>query len=184
MTRNRFKSVGVAFALVIASVVPVVVIPTAANAACPPQTFYTVTKLGRVYQTVGTTVGKYNSSKTSNSTISYSLTTTKTASTTLGIGAKMELGWAIAKVEVSVDVSVTATVSKGKTVTNSMVVAPLHYGRTVPKAEITTYWIRQQQINGACKTVTLYDYGTVDAITAWPFFAECQDTTNSCTPKP
>lgn len=98
-------------------------------------------------------------------------------------GASASVGWGIAKVEASFRYDVTTTTSTGRTITDVLSVPGQHYGYAQPKVEYRQFHIYDQQTNANCSTSVTHDYGYLNAITTYPFFAECVST-GPCTPRP
>jgi len=153
------------------------------QAACDPIFFYQVDRVGNPwYSSIGSAVGKYNSS-TSTSTLSITLSQTTSRSTAWEVSGSVSVGWGIAKIEASTSYTVTNTTSTGVSVTDTISVAGHHYGYAQPKVEYRKFHIRYMQGLANCNVVTNTDYGYMDAITAYPFFSECTATA-ACTPTP
>ncbi len=192
--RTRLKALTVVLAMVGATAALAVVAGTPAMAATPAAhvtpngcavetDWETVQVGGRYYHANGPTAGKYNSSSSS-STLTYSETTTNTQTTTFSASTSLSIGWAIATVKLDLGVSVATSVAKGRTVTDNMTVDSHHYGRITPKVEFTNYEFEEYRLNGNCTATLIQTSPEFRAITASKYFAECQDTTNTCTPKP
>ena len=159
------------------------VLPPDGLMACSPETHYTVDLVRRYYEANGNVVGKFNSSRNS-STLSFAVTTTSSEQSSVQEGGDISLDVAIVQVKALAGKTVIKSVDEGKTVTNSMNVDGRHYGRTQAKLERSDFMVKLWREKGNCRGVELVKSTRFSAITAWPFFAECQDTTNRCTPKP
>jgi hypothetical protein len=155
----------------------------AASAACAPREWTSVAQSGSpTYASLGTAVGKRNASPNP-STLQYAMSQTTKRSTSWTVGAKATVGWGIAKVEASFSYTVTKETTTGVTVTNTMNVPGKYWGYMQPKVEYRYFRIKDQSLRPDCTVRTDKDYGTLKAITAYPFFAECVAKT-ACTPKP
>ncbi|HVU72382.1 MAG TPA: hypothetical protein VHE83_05430 [Mycobacteriales bacterium] len=153
-----------------------------ASAACAPDAGYVVTPEGHWYAAMDSPVGEYNSS-TQTSSLHYDFTTDHTRTSAWEESASVSAGWAIAKIEASTKYTVTSSVSSGKSVGTTFPVPAKDYGYVQPKVEYRSFDISYGHYSGSCAWVTTSDYGTFDAITAWPFFATCVGK-SACTPKP
>jgi len=166
-----------------AAIVPGTTVAHAATESCPIEYWYEVHQSGSPwYASIGSAAGKYNAS-TASSTLTIALSQTTQRSTKWAVSAGASLSWGIAKVEASTSYDVTNTTSTGVTVTDQVVVPGHYYGYAQPKVEYRRFHITYMSDTPQCGVRTVKDYGYLDAITAYPFFAECVATT-ACTPKP
>ncbi|MDI2129187.1 hypothetical protein [Yinghuangia seranimata] len=149
---------------------------------CPPDTWYKVTQVKLSYEAVGNTAGKYNSSG-SNAILRYDLTTTKSKTTGWEFSGGGSLSWGIGQVEAKTSYNVQWSTTTGVTVANTINVPGHSYGYTTPKIERRRFVIDKYQDTASCGARFLYTMGTLNAITAFPFFSECT-ARSACTPKP
>ncbi|MGV9285739.1 hypothetical protein [Streptomyces sp. NPDC003730] len=149
---------------------------------CPPDVWYKVVSSGASYEAVGSTAGKYNSSSAS-AILRYDLTTSKSKQTTWGAELGGSVSWGIGQVEAKTKFEITSSTTSGKTVANTINVPGKSYGYTTPKVERRKFTVEKWQDTASCGARFLGDVGTLNGITAYPFFSECT-AKNACTPKP
>lgn len=185
MKKSRgMKSAAVACTVLAGSLTTMVVGAGEASARCDVSHYDVVEQLGPAWFTpIGSRAGKFNSSPSTGTTLSYARATTVTKTTTWKAEAGGSVGWGIGKVEAKIGRDVASSFSAGVTVTNTMVVPPKKYGYTEPKAEYRRYAIYQYRLEPNCKGKYIKTWGTLDAIVTVPFFAECI-AAGPCTPKP
>jgi len=159
--------------------------PAAHAARCDGGVEYVLVenKAGNETKSLSGVVGKRNSHRTKDSTLSITLTVTKSYSSKATGEVKIKLGKAIAEVEGKANYEVAATSTDSKTVTSSMTVEPLHYGRmkaTVRMVQWDEYKITENA--QTCKTVKSATGNSWDLVRDEVFFPECQDKKNECDP--
>jgi hypothetical protein len=152
--------------------------------ACSPEPYDKVTPTGSpFYASEGVAAGKRNGSTTT-STLSVSLSLTTARSTSWSTGGSITIEAGIAKIEAHTSYDVTKTTSVNKTVTDTVAVPGGYYGYAQPKAEYRRFILQRMRTPGNCgPDVVDTNYGTLSAIVANPFFAECV-AKSACTPKP
>jgi hypothetical protein len=175
-----------AAALLAMALVPLVSMAPAhasTNRLCEPASWIKVYAAGgKTFQPLASPAGKYNPASVS-STLQYTMTTQKSASSTVEIGAKMNVKWGIAEVEAHTNYSATLSVSASRSVTDTLVVPGRHRGFDQPGVLRQRFHIVKMQQLTNCSDRISYDYGIVNIIYAWPYFAACVTTASSCSPQ-
>lgn len=154
----------------------------ASTTGCVPETWTEVDQTGLYYSSTGSAVGAYNASPTA-SMLTMTMSRTIQRSTALQAGASMSLSWAIAKVEANFSVTVTNSTTNTSSVAHAISVPGHYYGYQQPKVEYRTYHVYDRKVIANCSTVAGTNYGYVNAIVTYPFYATCV-ATSACTPKP
>lgn len=125
---------------------------------------------------------KHNSNRYESAPLNVTVTSSSSDSSTLTAGMSYKLSTVIEQVEAKFDISVTRSVSTGLSVTNTMKVMPLYYGRTKWQTIRTVFERFRHRYYGADCHYERQTIWRARLITSRVHFAECQDKKNTCTP--
>ena len=125
---------------------------------------------------------KHNSNKYESAPLSVNVWSSSSDSSAVTLGTSYKLSTVVDEVEAKYDISITKSVSSGVSVTNTMEVMPLYYGRTKWQTIRTVYEKYRTRRYGADCHLERETIWRARLITSRVHFAECQDKTNDCKP--